>query len=357
MFKILDRYIYKKLLMVLLFVVVSTVSIIELIHFVNYGDFYVGNNITHQEVAKYYFSYLPFLINFILPVACFVTTVFVTLDMSRKSEIIASFSSGIKFTRFIRPYIIGAIITGLFSYWLVAYCIPYANRYKINFDIKYLGRVQHKNLRNIHVKVGKDKYVYVRTYNNYINEGELFTYEEIDNKLTKKLSADMIKYSGEKGYWIAKNWNLRKIKGEDEVLTSGDSLKLKIDLEPADFSDDFSIREMLNMRELDDYISKLKKKNSDTLYLFLIEKYIRYMYPVSLMLLVLAGILFSSKTMRRGMGFQIMTSFVLALAYVMFFMLSKGRAEAHTDSLLLTIWMPNIVFAIVVGILYRIMPK
>ncbi len=357
MIKLLDRYVFKKLFIILFFIIIATVGIIEVIHFVMNSDTYITYNISIKEIASYYICLFPFMVNFILPIASFLAAVAVTLRMARNSEIIAAFSSGITLLRFARSYFILAFFLATFSFMLSNWIIPIANRTRIMFEINYLGRSQYSSFTDVHIKIGENKYVYVRSYDPYKIQGNDFTLETIDGEMKEKLSAEKITYQKNKGQWYIENWDLRKINGMNEELTTGLDKYITIDLSPSDFGDDYTIRRMLDFFQLIDYTDKLKSKDSDMVYLFLIEKYKRYMYPVSIFLLIFVGLIFSSRTMRRGMGMQIAISFVLGLGYVAFFMVSEGRAETHSDNILLTIWMPNILFSILVAVIYRFMPK
>lgn len=355
--KILDKYILKRLLLVFCFILIASTASIEMIHFVNMMELYKNASLSANEILLYYISYTPYMLNFLTPIISFMSTVLVTLVLAGNSEIIAAFSIGIRFRRLLLPYILFAILVASFSFVFCGWIIPNANKHRVIFEINYLTRKSYHNLKNIHIKVDEDKYVYVQTYNAYLREGYNFTLESIEENLKGKLYAEEIKWIPEKRVWRAKNWNLRQIKETKESLKSGYKIDLTLNLEPSDFGGDITIREMANMSELDIFIKKLKEKKSDSLYLFKVEKYTRYMYPFSILLLVLVGMLFASKKMRGGAVWQTILSFILAIVYIGMFMFASSRAESHSDNLLLTIWTPNILFSIIVAFIYKFMPK
>lgn len=285
------------------------------------------------------------------------TTVMVTILLAGNSEIIAIYSAGIPFKRLLLPYILFAIAIALLSFLFCGWIIPNANRFRVIFEINYLTRRGFHNLKDIHLKVDEDKYIYVQSYNPYTGKGYNFTLESIEGDLKGKFFAEEINWIPEQNVWQAKNWNFRTINGLKETLKYGYKMDLTLNLEPADLGGSITIKEMVNMKELDLYIHKLKIKKSDSLYLFLVEKYTRYMYPFSIFILVLVGMLFASRKMRGGAIWQTVLSFMLAILYLAMFMFASSRAESHSDKLLLTIWTPNIVFGAIVLLIYRFMPK
>ena len=48
---------------------------------------------------------------------------------------------------------------------------------------------------------------------------------------------------------------------------------------------------------------------------------------------------------------------MLAFIYILFFLLSKGVAEAGTINTLFAVWLPNIVFSFIGLILYKTLPR
>ena len=297
------------------------------------------------------------MLNFLTPIISFMATVVVTIVLSGNSEIIAAYSTGIRFIRVLYPYILFAILISIFSFLLCGWLIPESNKKRIIFEINYLNRRAYNNLKDIHLQIDDDRYAYAQIFDAYQGIGYNFTLESISGILEGKLFAESIVWMPQKKLWRAKNWTLRKIVNEKETLKSGELIDLNLNMDPSDFGGDFMIREMVNMGTLDIFINKLKRKNSDALYLFKVEKYTRYMYPFSVILLVILGMVFASRRIRGGAIWQMILSFILAIGYIAMFMFASNRAESHSENILLTIWMPNILFSIVVFLIYRFVPK
>lgn len=356
--KILDRYILKKFLTSFAFILLIIVAVITLIDFAEKNEDFIKNNLTYQEILDYYLGFIPFIANFITPIAVFITTVFVTSKLAQNTEIVAILSGGVSFRRLMIPYFIGAGFIALVSFFLTGWIIADANKKKVTFELQYIDRVTYNHLKNIHIKIAKNSYIYVENYNNYNNIGFNFSLETIqNNQLIERLSARKIKWVEEKEKWEVSEWMNRKIHGLTEQVTMGRTLDITLNVFPKDFVNMHKLSETLTIPELNAYIEALKSKGADNIHIFLVEKYVRYMSPFAAVILTFIGLLASCRKVRGGVGFQIAMGFILAFVYIALFILSKGTAEAGSSNPLLTVWTPNIIFSILGIILYKFTPK
>ncbi|MEX0882649.1 MAG: LptF/LptG family permease, partial [Cyclobacteriaceae bacterium] len=101
----------------------------------------------------------------------------------------------------------------------------------------------------------------------------------------------------------------------------------------------------------------LEERGADNINFYRIEKYVRYMSPFAAILLTFIGVIVSAKKTRGGSGFKIALGFLLAFVYIILFLLSRTFAEAGTSNPVLSVWIPNIVFAITGMILYKTVPR
>ncbi|ACE05484.1 permease YjgP/YjgQ family protein [Candidatus Amoebophilus asiaticus 5a2] len=356
--KLLDRYILKKFLFSFLFILCLIILIITLIDITEKNEYFIRHKLSFREIADYYYNFLPFMTNMVSPITIFITTIFVTSRLAQRTEIIAILSGGVSFVRFLVPYLIGATFLAIFNFMLIGWILADANKKRVAFEIEYVDSPYRSSSRNIHIKLSTDTYLYVGYYRSYNGLGTDVTLETIrDNRLMEKISAKAIRWVEESGQWQLKDWICRKIDGLDEHITSGKAMDLTLNLHPEDFSINPKLHEMLTLTELDKHIQKLREKGTDNLNFFLTEKYVRYMSPFAAIILTLMGVVVSARKSRGGVGLQIALGFILALIYIAFFLFARGAANVKGNNLLLTIWMPNIVFSIITLILYKLTPK
>jgi lipopolysaccharide export system permease protein len=332
--------------------------IIALIDFTEKNGYFIRHKLGYREILDYYYSYMFLVINFITPITVFITTVFVTSRLAQRTEIIAILGGGVSFLRFLRPYLVGALAITLCSFALIGWVLPKVNVKRIAFETEYIGSVFRGRSEHLHIRIAPDSYFYAEYFKNYNNSGSNVTIETIKgNTLIEKISANRILWLEEEGMWQLQDWTSRRIEGLQEYIEQGSALNMALDIHPNDFSINPKLHEMLTLTELNTHIDLLQKKGSDSVHIFLIEKYVRYMSPFAAIILTFMGVVLSARKSRSGLGLQIAVGFILAFIYIACFLFAKGVAEAKGTNLLLTVWMPNIVFSLLSLVLYRLVPK
>jgi lipopolysaccharide export system permease protein len=357
--KLLDQYILKRFLYSFLFILLMLTAIIALIDFTEKNGQFVKHKLEYKEILDYYYyGYVPFIINFITPISVFVTTVFVTSRLAQRTEIIAVMSSGVSFFRFLAPYLVGATAITLCSFVLTGWILAKANMKRVAFETEYITKFYYNNAQHLHIRMPPDRYFYVEHYRTYNQSGTNVTIETIrDNQLIEKLSAKSIQWLQEEEQWQLQDWIIRKIEGTEERIQYGSTLNVVLNIRPDDFNMNPNLHETLTLPELNTQIEALKSKGADNVHIFLTDKYVRYMSPFAAVVLTFMGVVVSARKTRKGIGLQLAVGFILAFVYIACFLFAKGFAEAKGTHILLTVWMPNIVFSILGIILYRIVPK
>ncbi|WMN06844.1 LptF/LptG family permease [Marivirga arenosa] len=356
--KLLDKYILKKFLSTFIFVVLIILAIVTVIDYTEKNDDFMEHNLSLLEILPYYGAFIPWIGNLITPITIFIAAVFVTSKMAGHTEIVAMLASGMSFRRFLFPYMLGAGIVGLASFFLNAYIIPDANKTRIAFETAYVKKPFYFTDRDIHLKIAPNTYAYMESYNNQRDVGYRFTLELIEDKILKeKLSARRIEWDSAQSKWKVRDWDLRKFNGMEEIVEKGREMDTVLNITPKDFGNTYGLQETLTLSELNDYISLLKERGADNVKIYLIERYIRFMAPFAAIILTFIGVVVSSKKKRGGTGFQIALGFVIAFVFIIFFILSKAIAENSSMNPILAVWLPNITFSIVGLILYKFVPR
>ncbi len=355
--KKIDWYILKKLLVTFVFVVGLLELIICVIDFTEKNDDFIKNEVSGELIMEYYMSFIPYIASLLTPITVFITTVFVTAKLAAKSEIVAILASGISFRRLMLPYFFGAIMFGAASFYLNSYIIPDANKFRISFELEYLKDPFYYAGKHVHFKIGEEGYIYLFRYDNRRDIGNVVTLERIrDQQLIEKINARQIKWDTA-GFWTLKNWQKRTILDNEELIESGKQLDTLLNLSPSDFTSKERHQETMTMTELNAYIKLQQSRGADDVDLYRIEKYIRYMQPFTVIVLMFIGVIVSARKSRQGTGFQIALGFLIAFAFIITFILAKSIAEAGSMNLILAVWIPNILFSLVGVVLYKFVPR
>ncbi|MFN6945819.1 MAG: LptF/LptG family permease [Cytophagaceae bacterium] len=357
--KKLDWYILKQFLQTFVFVVILLVVVICVIDYTERnGDFLRSNVPFDQIFGVYYLNFMPYLANMLSPITIFITAVFVTAKLAAHSEIIAILSSGVSFRRMLMPFVAGACLIAIGTFFLIGWVIPDANKKRIAFENQYLRTKYYFEGKNIHMKIGPDAYVYMESYNNHMNVGYQFTLERIEGTtLHSKLKANRIVWEPDKEMWRLEKVSIRELKDGKEYLSYDLKRDTIINLHPNDFEDSYSLHETLTLPELESLIVKLKDRGAENIEVYLTEKYERYTYPFAIIILTIIGVIVAARKSREGTGFKIAFGFFLAFIYIIFVILSRNMAHVGSMGPLVASWVPNIIFSVIGIIMYKAVPK
>ncbi|MFI5172081.1 MAG: LptF/LptG family permease [Chitinophagales bacterium] len=354
---IIDIYVIQKFIVTSIFAHIIIISIAIVIDFSEKTENFVERNAPGNEVAQYYFDFIPFIGSILAPLLIFLAVVFFTSRMAYNSEIIAMFNSGMNFRRFLRPYIIcGIASVGVLmyaNYWLV----PETNKRKLDFEDKYIHAPKNYG-NNLHLKIDKNTFISVERFKFKTNEGFNFSLEEFegegkDRKLITKINSNKIVYQPEKGGWRLvdyKRWDIYDIR---EKYREGKQLDTLLDMVPKDFEEDIRLKDVLTFNEMEDYIKEKEKEGTGELEYYRVEQYRRASSALSVLILVVMGAALGSKKIRGGNWFNIIAGVALSALYVFFMQFSTTFSTNSDLHPIIGTNIPNIIFALIALVLVR----
>ena len=353
--KKLDWYIIKKflgtffysLLLIICIVVIFDVS--EKI-----DDFLEKEAPLRAIIFEYYFNFIPYFANLFSSLFTFIAVIFFTSKLAGDSEIIAILSSGVSYKRLLIPYFISAFILTIFSFVLINWIIPPANKERLEFEEKYI-RVRYRyNEKNIHKQILPGTFIYMESYNNLYDIGYKFSIEKFDDgKLQSKLLSDYIQWDTALNKWKITNYVNREFIGTNEIITSGKKLDTILNMQPDEFYRRNNAVEAMNFQQLNQFIEDETLIGSDNIALWKIEKNKRFAYPFSTIILTVIGVSLSSRKRRGGIGLNIGLGIFLAFSYIMFMQVSTVMATNANVNPIMAVWIPNLVYAIIALGLYH----
>jgi len=277
------------------------------------------------------------------------------------------------------PYFMGSFVIAILSFVLNGWIIPNSNKSKLAFEVQYLKNKYYYDKQNIHIQVGPDVYLYMKSYNNTNNTGYQFTLERFeDNKMIEKLTANRVEWDTTKKKWTLRDWRLHKIQSIFEKtsgpestpgletskrVTVADSTKggatmdTALVIHPKEFESDYRKYDGMTLNELNKYIKTLRSRGSTGIEVYEVERYTRYTSPFTIFILVFMGVIVSSRKSRGGTGLQIALGFLLSFIFILFFTLFRTFAENGSLPPQISVWIPNIIFGIISLIMYKYVPR
>tara|TARA_R110002096_G_scaffold251617_5_gene444450 strand:- start:3768 stop:4799 length:1032 start_codon:yes stop_codon:yes gene_type:complete len=308
------------------------------------------NEVPIGEVLWYFYDFTIYFAHLLFPLFLFLSVIWFTSKLANNTEIIAFLSSGVSFTRFLRPYMIGATIVGILSIILGLYMAPKASEGFNDFSYKYLkkGRSAVENT-NVFRQINDNEIIYVSRFDIKNNRGSDFTLEHFDeNELIFKITADNIKYieTDSTSTYELTNYTKRYVgQNEDEleIIKKKDTM---FDFQVDDLIPVIYAAETKMYGDLKQFIAKEEARGSSNVGRFQLVLYRKWSLPVSVFILTIIAVAVSSKKRRGGMGVNLAIGICIAMVFVFFDKIFGVMAEQSDFSPLIAVWFPNIIFGI-----------
>jgi len=358
--KKLDWYIIKRFIttffmaLLLVIVIVIIFDISEKI-----DDFVEKQAPIRAIIFDYYLNFIPYFINMFSPLFVFITVIFFTSRLAANCEIVAIMSCGISFHRLMRPYMISAAIIAALSLCLNLFIIPNSNATRVQFESKYMKKKAQAANRNIHYQIAPGEFVYVESFSTWNNTAYKFTLEEIqDNKIISKTTAETAVWDSLSGSWrLNKYFTRHYTEGLFDTVERGATKDTVIALTVTDFYRNKKTVETLPRKALNELIATQKMRGDSNVMYSQIEKQTRLALPFSAFVLTIMGVSLSSRKKRGGIGLNLGVGIALSFSYILFLKFSQMFVVTGTLPPFIALWLPNVLFAIIAAVLYRLAPK
>jgi lipopolysaccharide export system permease protein len=353
--KLIDKYILKRYLatffvMLLLFIPIGiVVDVSEKINKI------LAKKVPFLQVAEYYGDFTIYFANMLFPIFLFLSVIWFTSKLANNTEIIAILGSGISFTRFLRPYIIGASVISLIALIMGVFFVPSASKGFNDFRYTYLkNNPEIRQSQDVYKQISDDEYIYVSSFNYVSKNGYNFNLEKFkDNKLEYKINANTIKWNEKDSTYTLRGFTKRTVGLMEDKLESRDAKRMKFNFMPDDLTPVIYVAETMSLGELNDFIEKERERGSGNINAYLVVLYKKYSVPVSAFILTVIAVAVSSMKRRGGMGVNLAMGIGLAFTFIFFDKIFGTLAEKSSIPPMLAVWFPNLSFGILAIYLLR----
>ena len=347
--RILDVYIIKKFLLTFLMMFLLFIPIGILVDISEKIDKFKEHELSLTQILDYYSDFVWYYGYFLFPIFVFLSVIWFTSKLSSNSEITAILSSGISFNRFLRPYIISALIIFLFSAFSGMFIVPEKNKSFNEFQFKYLSKnKKDRDLSNLYKQISENEYIYVSSYNPTRSQAYNFSYELFnENKLLEKITARNIRWIEDDSIFRLTDFFKRKFNEELEIIESRRIYDTIFNFNIDDLSSLKYQAKALNFFELNDFIDEERASGSPLLNDHLLEKNRRFSIPFSVIILTLLAVSVSSFKRRGGIGINLAFGISLAFIFIFFDKFFSVLVVKTDLNAMLGAWAPNFVFFLI----------
>ncbi len=356
---IIDRYIIRKFIGTYLMALLLIIAIVIIFDISEKIDDFVDKKAPLQAIVfNYYANFVPYFVNMFSALFVFITVIFFTSKMAANTEITAILAGGISFKRLMYPYMLSAFFIFLFSLSLNLFVIPHANKGRLAFEEKYIKEKKASIGRNTHYQIDPGTFLYAESFSQWNNTIYRFALESIEgHNIKSKLYAESAKWDKDKECWTLSNYELRDYAATGESIRKGAKLDTALAITVNDFYRKKNEVEKSDMKELNSLIATQQMRGDAMVKYSLIEKNTRIAMPFSAFILTIIGVSLSSKKRRGGIGMNIGIGLALSFSYILFMRFSQMFVHTGALSPFVAIWLPNVLYAIIAIVLYRLAPK
>ena len=355
MLKKIDVYILRKFIGTFFFSIGLVTILLIVFDISEKIDNFFEHHVPLREIIfDHYLNFVPFFINMLSPLFIFISVILFTSRMAARSETVAILSSGVSYKRFLRPYMIGAGIFCLMNLYLGHFVIPNGNKVMQEFEDKYVNSGYNNQDNNIHRNFSPEFKMYLSSYSNSENRGNMFSMEKYKGKkLIYYFSTTGIRWDSTKRLWRTENWFERFVKKSGDSISFGPPKDLKIDFSPEDMARRESKENVMTYFELKDFLEKERKKGTPGLERFEVVNYKRTSVPFASFILTLIGVVLSARKIRGGIGMHIAIGLLVGATYVVFLHFSSIFAVNGILSPVVAVWLPNFVYLLLALLLLK----
>lgn len=361
--RLLDLYVGREYLRVLVLGVVSLLALFYIATFIDLVDKLFRGETTTGMLLRYFYFRTPQFVYFVIPMSVLVSTLVTVGVMTKNSELVVMRACGISLYRTVAPLLLFALAASAFLYGLQEKVLADANRQADRLE-RVIRRwpVQPSPLDRRWVVGGNDS---VYHYDFFDPHGDRFSRLHVYRVDQRSWELQAITYAAdatparqqtgrEEDSAIA--WNGRQ--GWYRELTAGgrkdgDAMKYtpfaerELSLEPPTyFKSETPDADMMTFGQLREFISRLEGSGADAArYLVALQRKIAF--PFVTVIMTLLAVPFAVTTGRRGALYGIGFGIVIAIAYWVALSVFAAFGAGGVLPPVLAAWAPNLLFGAV----------
>ena len=321
------------------------------------GEFLMNKAPANEIIFTYYLNFILLYGNSFSFMIVFISVIWFTAKMAQDTEIIPIWNSGKPFSRFIRPYMVGATILVVISLIINHVVLPMSNKRSLDFEDKYYRNAL--SVSNYFADFPGNQTVQFGNYSSEENVVQQFILERFnkDNSLAYILVARTAENVEGTNKWILKDYYQRKIGYPKDLIEEGQQKDTVFGFKIGEMAARDNIATAMKTNDLKKFIEREKAKGSGKIPLYELEMYQRTANPFATYVLTIIGIAVSSQKKRGGIGVNIAIGLVIVLIYIFAMKIMAVAAENVGFPTLIASWVPNVLFGIVAFFMYRFAQK
>ena len=318
------------------------------------ADLIIKNGVSLGIVVRLFLYYLPKMAATAIPMSCLLAALLGFNKLSANSELVALKSSGISFTRIIKPVIIMAFFVSIGAFFVNETLVPVSERAAANvmaYEVFKQSPPVFKEKVFLKEETGGalKRVIYVNRLD--IKDGKMS--DVIVQEFEKGQLSRLV--SAEKGEWIDGSWWLEEGKvfeitkdNDVSLLFTFDKQALQLNLNPEEAARTARTPDEMTLNELFREINMMKQKGMDVSKIVMILN-LRFSVPWACLVLAIVGAAVGSRPQRSSSGMGLGLSVIIVFVYYVILSFTQSLGDAGYLHPVFAAWIANIVFLIIGG--------
>jgi len=354
-FKALDRFIFGELIGPFFFGLMAfTIIMVAGGLLFRIADLIIKNGVPLGIVVRLFLYYLPKMAATAIPMSCLLAALLGFNKLSTNSELVALKSSGISFTRIIKPVIIMAFFVSMGAFFINETLVPISERAAANVMAYEVFKQSPPVFRDkVFLKEESGGELKRVIYVNRIDVKDGKMSDVVVQEFEKGLLSRLV--SAKKGEWIDGSWWLEEGKvfeitkdSDVSLLFTFDKQALQLDLNPEEAVRTARTPDEMTLNELFREIKMMKQKGMDVSKILMILN-LRFSVPWACLVLAIVGAAVGSRPQRSSSGMGLGLSVIIVFVYYVILSFTQSLGDAGYLHPVFAAWIANIVFLIIGG--------
>ena len=352
--KIIDWYIIKKYLFTFVVMIILFIPIGIMVDIAEKIDKFKENEVPVEAIFNYYIDFTWYFGNLLFPIFLFLSVIWFTSKMANNTEITAILSSGVSFSRFLRPYLISAGFIAFFAFFAGMFIVPKSNSSFNEFIYEYLDKKSQRQTKNLYKQINPNEYIFVSSYDPIRKSANNFTLEHFeDHRMTFKIQANSIRWVVRDSIFRLSSYVKRTFNDDKEIYKRENRLDTIFDFKIDDLAPVNYKAETLTLVPLNKFIEKERQGGSVLINSHLLVRHKRWSLPISAFVLTLIGVSVSSFKRRGGMGVNLAFGISLGFLFIFFDKIFSVMVNKSDFSPFFGAWLPVFIFGVLAIYLVR----
>ena len=354
-FKALDRFIFGELIGPFFFGLMAfTIIMVAGGLLFRIADLIIKNGVPLGIVVRLFLYYLPKMAATAIPMSCLLAALLGFNKLSTNSELVALKSSGISFTRIIKPVIIMAFFVSMGAFFINETLVPISERAAANVMAYEVFKQSPPVFRDkVFLKEESGGELKRVIYVNRIDVKDGKMSDVVVQEFEKGLLSRLV--SAKKGEWIDGSWWLEEGKvfeitkdSDVSLLFTFDKQALQLDLNPEEAVRTARTPDEMTLNEHFREIKMMKQKGMDVSKILMILN-LRFSVPWACLVLAIVGAAVGSRPQRSSSGMGLGLSVIIVFVYYVILSFTQSLGDAGYLHPVFAAWIANIVFLIIGG--------